>query len=189
MYVSQPHGLFFGFGEIAIDGLGIVAAVPRQIDQVKQNLQTIIAFVHALPPYCGSIDCLPVPTSDERAACRVGFTSDLYRKRIVTTPLQITPPNSKRLLIYGRENMLLDTRRRILETAGFAVDANIVLPDIQAQLAADPGYALLIVCHTAPAGDRRALAELAEEAAVPIFQIEILITPADLLKAAAGATR
>ena len=142
-----------------------------------------------LSPLAGASAAQPVLTSDERAAVGVGFTFDLYRKRIVTTRLQITSPNSKRLLIYGRENMLIDTRRRILETAGFAVDANRALPDVEAQLAADPGYALLIVCHTAPAGDRRALAELAEEAAVPIFQIETLITPADLLKAVAGATR
>ena len=92
--------------------------------------------------------------------------------------------------MYGRDITLLDTRRLVLQMAGFVVHVTDELEEVQAQLAADPAaYELLIVCHTAPAAHRRALADLSQKAAVPICQIETLITPEELIGHAGAARR
>ena len=98
-------------------------------------------------------------------------------------------PNSTRLLIYGRDPLLLDTRRLVLQMAGFAVHSTKALPEVQTQLATSASYGLLIVCHTASAEDRHALAAMAAKAAVPVYQIETLIAPAALLTQASFAKR
>ncbi|MBB5060448.1 hypothetical protein HDF16_005184 [Granulicella aggregans] len=100
--------------------------------------------------------------------------------------MQITPSNAGPLLLYGRDPILLDTRRRVLQIAGFTTDMAEALPEIQAKLDSKTAYGLLIVCHTAPEQDRRTLRALAEEAAIPVFQIDALITPTALIATAAA---
>ena len=100
--------------------------------------------------------------------------------------MEITPSHARPLLIYGRDSVLLDTRRRVLQIAGFSVDTAEALPEIAAKLDSEAACGLLIVCHTVPGKDRNAMRAVAAKAAIPVYQIDTMITPTDLIAAAAA---
>ena len=89
------------------------------------------------------------------------------------------------MLIYGQEPVLLDTRCRVLRIAGFTADTTKTVPEVEAKLVSDSAYGLLIVCNTATDDDRKALRALADKAAIPVWQIDLLLRPADLIAKAA----
>jgi hypothetical protein len=115
--------------------------------------------------------------------------STIKNWRIFLNPLRTNQPNSTPLLIYGRDLTLLGTRRLVLEIAGFAVHTVAALDDVQTKIASNAAYAMLIICHTAPAEECRALVTLAGQSEIPVYQIESLITPTALIQLASKAKR
>jgi hypothetical protein len=58
-------------------------------------------------------------------------------------------PDSRRILTYGQDETLLDTRRLLLEQAGYTVDTASTPGAFQSHMAgAKTAYSLLILCHT-----------------------------------------
>jgi len=56
------------------------------------------------------------------------------------------------ILVFGTDALLLDTRRRILENAGFGVTWSITLEDTVQSLR-EKDVALLLLCHTLSSED------------------------------------
>ena len=69
--------------------------------------------------------------------------------------------HTSRILVYGRDPSLLETRQLVLETIGGAVDATTELEHAERFLAHDPPD-LLVLCYTLSEEDRRAILNLAE---------------------------
>ena len=65
------------------------------------------------------------------------------------------------ILIYGRESSLLDTRRWVLERAGFNVHTTTKSADAEEILTAQNPQ-LLILCHTVEGGDASDLLAIAK---------------------------
>ena len=64
-------------------------------------------------------------------------------------------PPAFTVLIYGHDRTLLDTRRWVLETAGFRV-FTVGKMENAAKIVADEQIDLLLLCHTLTAEERRA---------------------------------
>ena len=58
-------------------------------------------------------------------------------------------PDSRRILTYGLDESLLQTRQMLLQQAGYTVDTASTPESFQAHMAgAETAYSLLILCHT-----------------------------------------
>ena len=64
-------------------------------------------------------------------------------------------PPASTILIYGHDRTLLDTRRWVLEKAGFQV-FTVGKMENAAKIVADERIDLLLLCHTLTAEERRA---------------------------------
>ncbi|WP_213805798.1 hypothetical protein [Granulicella sp. dw_53] len=91
--------------------------------------------------------------------------------------------NPRRILIYGRDAVLLKTRRAILVKAGFSV----VIAGSAAELErclddAHPPYRLFIACHTVEEYEQQALGEAANRANTELYALSTAISPTDFLR-------
>jgi hypothetical protein len=89
--------------------------------------------------------------------------------------------------MYCFDPVLAETRRCVLEKAGFTVTSNAVLREMEEHLQ-DRSYKLLIVCHTASADDRQSLIAWAEKMKLPVLSIEQMIFPSELVSKVKGVT-
>ena len=83
--------------------------------------------------------------------------------------------------MYGLDPVLLDTRRMILEHAGFEVAMTQDSQDVQLRTAS-VSYDLLIVCHTVPQAEQRQLASMENSQRPHVLQMPILLLPCTFLK-------
>jgi DNA-binding NtrC family response regulator len=72
-----------------------------------------------------------------------------------------TMHNSGSILIYGRDAALLETRRLLLESAGFTVATALELAAIT-QLLSGPAFDLSLLCHTLSHDERETLMSVAQ---------------------------
>jgi hypothetical protein len=86
-----------------------------------------------------------------------------------------------RLLMCGQDEILLRTRRMVLEHAGYAVDTVTTTQEARKRLEKGHSYRLLIICYTVPTDARCALRIVASEAGVLTHQLESLVLSAELI--------
>src|ERR1700712_5300797 len=93
------------------------------------------------------------------------------------------PTSSKyrKILMYGLDPVLLETRRMILEHAGFEVEITQDSQDFQLRTASID-YNLLIVCHTIPKTEQRQIALIENSEQSHVLQMPILLLPDTFLK-------
>lgn len=87
----------------------------------------------------------------------------------------------RKILIYGLDPVLLDTRRMILEHAGLEVEVAHNSQDFQLRTA-NIDYNLLIVCHTVPRTEQQQIASIENSQRPHVFQMPILLLPDTFLK-------
>lgn len=95
----------------------------------------------------------------------------------------IAPPtNGYRILIYGRDSTLLETRRLLLASGGFRV--NIVSNLLQFRTSVErerPRHELFILCHTVPEEERLIIEEIASHTDAGLYQLERLENPPEFV--------
>ena len=90
----------------------------------------------------------------------------------------------------GSDGNLLETRRMILERAGYKVDVAKNLERARQLLEQnDRQYVALLTCHTIPIDLQDALRGISSAAGVPICQMEKLLFPGDLVKQVSSLMR
>ncbi len=88
------------------------------------------------------------------------------------------PTNGYRILIYGWDPALLETRRLLLASAGFEASAVSSIQELRQRLRwAEPPYQLIILCHTVPTEERIESRKLAEKMGIGLYQLDFLETP------------
>ena len=88
------------------------------------------------------------------------------------------PTNGYRILIYGRDSTLLETRRLILASSGFRVNTVSTLQQFQrAAEQAQPRYELFVLCHTVPEEERDEIKALAVRLDTGLYQIQRMESP------------
>jgi hypothetical protein len=91
-------------------------------------------------------------------------------------------PDSRRILTYGHDSVLLETRRLLLEQGGFAGDTASTFQEFQARIAeAQPPYGLYVLCHTVPAVEQHTIAAEALKANTAVYQLTAAVGPPDFL--------
>jgi hypothetical protein len=91
----------------------------------------------------------------------------------------IAPPtNGYRILIYGRDSTLLETRRLLLASGGFRVNTVSNLVELRRYVERErPGYELFILCHTVPDEERQAIEGIAVRMDAGLYQLERMESP------------
>jgi hypothetical protein len=92
-------------------------------------------------------------------------------------------PNPHRILAYGHDAVLLQTRCMVLRNAGFQVDAVNSAEELAACLAeAKASYRLILVGHTVPDDDRARIAILVEGLSTLVHQLTEPVPPQNLIR-------
>jgi len=92
--------------------------------------------------------------------------------------MTVPPTGEFRILIYGKDSILLETRRLLLASNGFRVSTVSNLE--QLRVVADtewPHYELFILCHTIPEEERLRIRGMAIRKGVGLYQLERMETP------------
>ena len=92
-----------------------------------------------------------------------------------------TPPKPGKILIYGLDPVLLDTRKRILERVGLKVQVARGREEFQGHTAITD-YDLLIICHTVPETEQRQIALAGSFQCSHILQVPVLVQPETFLR-------
>ncbi len=92
--------------------------------------------------------------------------------------------NSERVLLFGKDRMLLDIRALVLKTALLAADVATDLDKLTRLItdAADTPYGAIICCYTTPATECEEIAAVAAQTRTPILRLTCLEQPASLIK-------
>ena len=90
--------------------------------------------------------------------------------------------DSSRLLLYGEDRLLLYTRARILAQQSFTVDIATSRAQFAYLLQSDRPYSLVAICHSAPNEIRPTLHAQAAAAGVPVYQMEFMVLPQELIR-------
>ena len=91
--------------------------------------------------------------------------------------------NLHRILAYGHDAVLLQTRCMVLRNAGFQVDAVNSAEELEAYIIkAKVPYRLILVGHTIPDDDRARVAMLAEGLSTLVHQLTEPVPPQDLIR-------
>ena len=94
----------------------------------------------------------------------------------------LPPPTGNRVLVYGKDSILLHTRQRILQANNFQVDTVSDFNQLCVYVdQADPDYDLIIVCHTVPHQERDKIQHLIQRRSTGLYQLERMETPPRLL--------
>lgn len=101
----------------------------------------------------------------------------------------LPPTNGYRILVYGRDFTLMDTRRMLLASTGFRADTVSSFSDLGfAVRHAQPPYELVILCHTVPEEERVSVRRLIEKAGIGLYQLERLVHPERFINVVSGRT-
>jgi hypothetical protein len=91
-------------------------------------------------------------------------------------------PDPRRILTYGHDSVLLETRRLLLEHGGFVVDTANSSQEFEACIAqAQPPYKLYILCHTVPIEEQRKIGAEASQVNTAVYQLTVATAPPDFL--------
>ena len=86
-----------------------------------------------------------------------------------------------RLLIYGLDPLLLETRHLILKSGGYNADIVGTEQRFAGSLGRSSPYKLAIICYTLSDDERAAAHVIADRAGVPVWQLESLVSPPTFL--------
>jgi hypothetical protein len=87
-----------------------------------------------------------------------------------------------RILTYGRDEVLLRTRRAVLQTAGFQSDiAQSPREILDCISTSDRNYHILILCHSVPADEQRLIGEAAKDTGIRVYGLTTLTPPVEFL--------
>jgi hypothetical protein len=90
--------------------------------------------------------------------------------------------DTRRILTYGQDSVLLETRQLLLQQNGFTADTACTLQEFEACIAEKrPPYGLYVLCHTVPVAERHAIAASARKANTAVYQLTAAIDPPDFL--------
>jgi DNA-binding response OmpR family regulator len=93
-----------------------------------------------------------------------------------------SPPNSCRILTYGKDHTLLMTRKAVLEAAGFRCDtAHTVEGFLECIQASQRGYDIFVLCHSVPDIERGAIVEAARGSHVEVCVLTGLVQPHEFI--------
>ncbi len=91
-------------------------------------------------------------------------------------------PRDSRILLYGHDEILLTTRRLLLESAGFIVDTAISAAEFESLIAeAELPYDLFILGHTIPELEQNAIIASAVNSNTIVYPLSGPVWPRDLL--------
>jgi hypothetical protein len=98
--------------------------------------------------------------------------------------------NTRRILTYGHDAVLLETRGLLLRANGFDADTVVTEPEFYLHIArAEPPYRLWILCHSIPKEERPALLALSTKLTTLLYQLETPVAPPDFLEKVAEALK
>jgi len=90
--------------------------------------------------------------------------------------------SSCRILIYGRDEVLLQTRSSLLETAGFKSDTTLNGEEFARRISAEQRrYCIFIVCHSIERGEVQAIVEAAKASGVHVYALSSMTMPDEFL--------
>jgi DNA-binding response OmpR family regulator len=88
----------------------------------------------------------------------------------------------RRILTYGYDEVLLDTRQAVLEMAGYEADIARSADEFHHRVSkADTPYDLFILCHTVPPVEQSSIRQAATDAGVAVYGMSSSISPEDFL--------
>lgn len=91
-------------------------------------------------------------------------------------------PDSRRILTYGLDETLLQTRRLLLEQAGYTVDTASTPESFQSHMAgAKTAYSLLILCHTIAIPEQEEISSRLHSKTA-VYGLKAPVSPAVFLK-------
>jgi hypothetical protein len=108
------------------------------------------------------------------------FSNNPVVKAISMSELNPGNDSTSALLMCGDLPWLLETRRRVLEQAGFVVDCLSCPSEVEARLTVRR-YEVLLICHTMDEPEVEMLKGIACRADVPSYCIEPLTPPEALI--------
>jgi hypothetical protein len=101
-----------------------------------------------------------------------------------------TKQNSHRILAYGHEADLLETRCMVLRQAGFHVDAASSAKEFEDRIAqAEIPYRLLLIGHTIPVAEQRKIAESAANSTTAVYRLTEAVSPQHLINSVSELLR
>jgi hypothetical protein len=93
-----------------------------------------------------------------------------------------TVSESFRILTYGYDAVLLDTRRLLLTQAGYQAETAANAQEFKTALdGLEPSFKLLVLCHTVPLSEQTAIAASAERSKIAVYRVPALVPPTDFL--------
>jgi DNA-binding response OmpR family regulator len=91
-------------------------------------------------------------------------------------PIALT--SACRVITYGHDEVLLSTRRAILETAGFKSDtARSAEALLECLTSGEWQYNIMVVCHTVPADEQQIIVEAAKGSDVQVYVLTGFVQP------------
>ena len=110
--------------------------------------------------------------------------------RTENSTVQLPSQSPTRILTYGYDAVLLDTRRLLLAQAGYDSESVANPHEFEAALAAlKPAYGLLILCHTVPEEEQTTISASVEQTDVPLYRVPALVPPTEFLAHVSGLLR
>jgi hypothetical protein len=98
------------------------------------------------------------------------------------TPMPLESINPSRLLLYGADPMLLETRARVLRSAGATVDIVGDWDTLIARMASRPAaYDLLVCCHSVTKTVSDDVIDIASQNGMATLRLERLLLPRELI--------
>jgi len=88
------------------------------------------------------------------------------------------PVNPHRLLLFGKEETLLELRAKVLRSVGLAVDTSVALPDFTNQISISGNtYDGIVCCHTVTETECEEIAAIAGRSRIPLLRLESHLLP------------
>ncbi|MDP9050291.1 MAG: hypothetical protein M3O31_06130 [Acidobacteriota bacterium] len=95
-------------------------------------------------------------------------------------PIGFTNPG--RILLFGNDSMLLDTRALVLQSAHFVVDLANDMETLKERIAStDPTYRAVICCYTTVDTEREEIVALTSRWQITMLQLDCLVQPSVLI--------
>lgn len=97
--------------------------------------------------------------------------------------MSLNVPNPARLLLFGNDPILLETRAQVLRSSGPIVDIAIDVDALAQRIAsANSSYIVLICCYTATEAECSELVAIAERHRIAMLQLERFLAPTELIQ-------
>jgi hypothetical protein len=87
------------------------------------------------------------------------------------------------VITYGKDEVLLSTRKSVLKTAGFESDTAKTAEDFVGCItSSDRGYDIFILCHSVPPDEQDVIVEAAKGSDVEVYVLTTLVQPEQFIE-------